>query len=461
MLLLRKAIISNSKRFKTNWIQPEGYDTGIKVYNCVTRTKVPLVVANKSCVTMYTCGPTVYDSAHIGHASCYVKLDIIQRILRRYFKLNLVTVMNITDIDDKIINESKNLNKSPIEVARCHEKEYIQDLDQLLVTKPDVLLFDEKFAYKSEDGSVYFDVSQYENYGKLQKIGENTLEVNTGSIKNSPADFALWKAAKPNEPYWDSFFGPGRPGWHIECSALAGNIIGSSVDIHAGGIDLRFPHHENEEAQSCTFFSKPQWVNYWLHTGHLHLRDSVKMSKSLKNTISIQDMLKTVNPVVFRVACLLSHYRRQLQSTIDNKSLIESLSETMTAVDNALQDDFNTPVVIESIHRLMTVTNKMLHTPSTNSNYLNHSVYVTAVMNFVLEIFKVFGVDILSKQINEEVNDYSDIIDVLIKFRQNVRQLGISERNENALKLCDETRDELRNLGVYIKDHGKISSWSR
>ncbi|KAI4458549.1 cysteinyl-trna synthetase [Holotrichia oblita] len=397
MLLLRKAIISNSKRFKTNWIQPEGYDTGIKVYNCVTRTKVPLVVANKSCVTMYTCGPTVYDSAHIGHASCYVKLDIIQRILRR-------------------------------------------------------------------------------------------------GIKNSPADFALWKAAKPNEPYWDSFFGPGRPGWHIECSALAGNIIGSSVDIHAGGIDLRFPHHENEEAQSCTFFSKPQWVNYWLHTGHLHLRDSVKMSKSLKNTISIQDMLKTVNPVVFRVACLLSHYRSnieyssdliftaekvlsgiknftddcnsflkgQLQSTIDNKSLIESLSETMTAVDNALQDDFNTPVVIESIHRLMTVTNKMLHTPSTNSNYLNHSVYVTAVMNFVLEIFKVFGVDVLSKQINDkEVNDYSDIIDVLIKFRQNVRQLGISERNENALKLCDETRDELRNLGVYIKDHGKISSWSR
>ncbi|KAI4458563.1 cysteinyl-trna synthetase [Holotrichia oblita] len=436
MLLLRKAIISNSKRFKTNWIQPEGYDTGIKVYNCVTRTKVPLVVANKSCVTMYTCGPTVYDSAHI---------------------------VRVTD-------------------------------NMTLIVKFIKKLFDEKFAYKSEDGSVYFDVSQYENYGKLQKIGENTLEVNTGGIKNSPADFALWKAAKPNEPYWDSFFGPGRPGWHIECSALAGNIIGSSVDIHAGGIDLRFPHHENEEAQSCTFFSKPQWVNYWLHTGHLHLRDSVKMSKSLKNTISIQDMLKTVNPVVFRVACLLSHYRSnieyssdliftaekvlsgiknftddcnsflkgQLQSTIDNKSLIESLSETMTAVDNALQDDFNTPVVIESIHHLMTVTNKMLHTPSTNSNYLNHSVYVTAVMNFVLEIFKVFGVDVLSKQINDkEVNDYSDIIDVLIKFRQNVRQLGISERNENALKLCDETRDELRNLGVYIKDHGKISSWSR
>lgn len=235
-----------------NWIQPEGYDTGIKVYNCITKTKVPLVVANKSCVTMYTCGPTVYDSAHIGHASCYIKLDIIQRILKRYFKLNLVTVMNITDIDDKIINESKSLNKSPIEVARCHEKEYIQDLDQLLVTKPDVLvrvtdnmtlivkfikkLYDDKFAYKSDDGSVYFDVSQYENYGKLQKIGDNALEANTGGIKKSLADFALWKAAKSNEPYWDSLFGPGRPGWHIECSALAGNIIGSSIDIHAGGI---------------------------------------------------------------------------------------------------------------------------------------------------------------------------------------------------------------------------------
>lgn len=218
------------------------------------------------------------------------------------------------------------------------------------------------------------------------------------------------------------------------------------------------------------------------------------MSKSLKNTISIQEMLKAVDPVVFRVACLLSHYRSnieysselmftaekvlnniknfaddcnsflkgQLQSAIDNKLLIESLSETMNAVHNALEDDFNTPVVIESIRRLITVTNKMLHTPSASSNYLNHSVYITAVMNFVLDILKVFGVDVLAKTIKDkDVNDDSDIIDVLIKFRQNVRQLGISENNETALRLCDETRDELRNLGVYIKDHGKISSWSR
>lgn len=250
MSILKKVFISNSKRFTSNWIQPEGYDTGIKIYNCVSKSKVPLIIPNKSCMTMYTCGPTVYDSAHIGHASCYVKLDIVQRILRKYFKLNLVTVMNITDIDDKIINESKNLNKSPIEVARFHEKEYLQDLDQLQVSKPDILvrvtdnmgmivkfikkLCDDKYAYKGGDESVYFDLSQYSNYGKLQNIGENTSEASP--YKKSPMDFALWKAAKLNEPYWDSSFGPGRPGWHIECSTLAGNIIGSTIDIHAGGM---------------------------------------------------------------------------------------------------------------------------------------------------------------------------------------------------------------------------------
>ncbi|GJQ74443.1 hypothetical protein Trydic_g21313 [Trypoxylus dichotomus] len=457
---------------------------------------------------MYTCGPTVYDSAHIGHASCYVKLDIIQRIIKDYFKLNLVTVMNITDIDDKIINESKNLNKSPIEVARYYEKEYIEDLDRLVVSRPDVLvrvtdnmvlivkfikkLFEEKFAYKGGDGSIYFDVSQCKTYGKLQNIGKNEAEAS--DFKKSPADFALWKAAKAHEPYWDSLFGPGRPGWHIECSALAGNIIGSSIDIHAGGIDLRFPHHENEEIQSCAYFAKSQWVNYWLHTGHLHLKDSVKMSKSLKNTISIQQMLQTTSPTIFRMSCLLSHYRSnieysqdlivaaekvllnvknfvddcnsflkgQLQSTIDNQLLLKTLEGTIKRVNCALKDDFNTPAVIETLHNLMTVTNKMLHTPATNANYLHHTVYVKATMNYVLDIFNMFGVDIVPKEINiKDISDYSDIVDVLIKFRQSVRQLGISEKNESILKLCDEVRDELKNIGVYIKDHGKVSSWSR
>lgn len=259
------------------------------------------------------------------------------------------------------------------------------------------------------------------------------------------------------------------------------------------GIDLRFPHHENEETQSCAYFGKAQWVNYWLHTGHLHLDDNVKMSKSLKNTISIQEMLKSVDPIVFRIACLMCHYRSnmaynkdlivaaenlfkniknftddcnaflkgQLQSDIDNAALLVALDRTMNEVKSALEDDFNTPAVIQSFHTLMNITNKMLHTPSVNTSYLNHSVYIKAVLNYVLDTFEMFGVAIIKKPNVNEVSDYNDVIDTLIRFRQNVRQLGIRERNDSALKLCDEVRDELRSIGVYIKDHGKVSSWSR
>lgn len=222
------------------WVQPEGYDTGIKVFNCITKSKVPFIVKNKNLVTWYTCGPTVYDSSHIGHASCFVKLDIIQKILKNYFSLNLVTVMNITDIDDKIITKSNTLKISPNEVAKQFEKEFWRDLEALEINRPDCVLrvtenieliknfinelMNMNKAYKADNNSVYFNVGAYDNYAKLQNIGDDLPE--PSKYKKSSADFALWKAAKENEVSWDSPWGKGRPGWHIECSALASHIFG-------------------------------------------------------------------------------------------------------------------------------------------------------------------------------------------------------------------------------------------
>lgn len=246
MHFLRKIILKNEcnlKKLKSTWLKPEGYDTGVKIYNCVAKEKVPLIVRNKNYATWYTCGPTVYDSAHMGHASCYIKLDIIQRILKNYFNLNLVTAMNITDVDDKIINKSRSLHKTYTEVAKTYESEFFDNLQSLNIPKPNIILkvsehipiiqefikklLVNKFAYVAEDKSVYFDLSKYTNYGKLHNLGKDFNTSDNITCKKNAMDFALWKAPKTGEPYWNSDFGPGRPGWHIECSTLAGNIFGT------------------------------------------------------------------------------------------------------------------------------------------------------------------------------------------------------------------------------------------
>lgn len=228
-------------RKKHTWCQPDGYDTGIKIYNCITKTKVPLITQQKNLIKWYTCGPTVYDSSHVGHACCYMKLDIIQKILKRYFGQNVLTVMNITDIDDKIITRALALKVSAEELARKYESEFWNDLEKLGVEKPLLVLrvleniecvknfigelLKNERAYKAQDGSVYFDVTKDQDYGRLQNIGIPD-ESNTNKIKRNLMDFALWKAFKQNEPYWESEWGPGRPGWHIECSALASSVFG-------------------------------------------------------------------------------------------------------------------------------------------------------------------------------------------------------------------------------------------
>ncbi|CAH1119290.1 unnamed protein product [Phaedon cochleariae] len=504
MFLLRKNLYS-AYGLTHSWSIPDGYDTGIKVYNCVTKKKEALVLRNKHIFTWYSCGPTVYDSSHVGHASCYVKLDIIQRIIEGYFKHNLISVMNITDIDDKIVKKSNDMNCSYKDIAEKYEQEFWTDMDDLGVKKPDIIprvteymdliisfirrLEENGLAYKAEDGSVYFHVQDIKNYGKLQNISKTTKEQKS-KIKQSDMDFALWKSTKEQgDPSWESPWGRGRPGWHIECSALASHFLGSNIDVHAGGIDLRFPHHENEEAQSCAFHNTNQWVNYWLHTGHLQVNHSEKMSKSLKNTVSIQEMLRETSSEVFRMACIMSHYQSHMEysknlfttaenvyrtfsnfinscdnysaghlkakvsSDVLNAYLIKSIDE----VHRSFCDNFDTPSVLKTLNELVSLTNSMLYSTA-SSDDRSGLISVLAVKNFFLSTMGVMGLGFEEK--NSVSKNYSDVMDILNSFRQEMRVIGIANKNVDILNQCDRVRKEVEKCGIFIKDHGRTSSWN-
>lgn len=422
----------------SEWQKPDAvdaHDTGITVYNCVHRGNVPFVLRNaqNSYLTWYTCGPTVYDDAHIGHAICYMKCDIIQRILRNHFNLNVITAMNITDIDDKLVARAPILNCSVKEVAERYEQSFWLDMDALGIQRADIIVrvtefipqimaFIEKLlakgdAYVAADGSVYY--ANRRTNGKLKNLESSTAatteatapdthtKLNATSIseRRSANDFALWKAAvKPNEPQWNvpwkynpnsSIPTAGRPGWHTECAAMATELFGNTIDVHAGGIDLKFPHHENEEAQCCSYHNRKQWVNYWFHVGHLVTTDNVKMSKSLKNTISIKEFLKHYSRDQLRVACLISTYHQHMEfsddilltsgdllkrfvsffddterflhhqqktARISNRNeILAAIRATRQKIDGALKDDFDTRSCIGSLNDLITLINKSIN----------------------------------------------------------------------------------------------------
>uniref|UniRef100_A0A452VAS1 cysteine--tRNA ligase n=1 Tax=Ursus maritimus TaxID=29073 RepID=A0A452VAS1_URSMA len=257
-------------------------------------------------VSRYSCGPTVYDHAHLGHACSYVRFDIIRRILTRVFGCNIIVVMGITDVDDKIIRRAAEMNVSPASLANLYEEDFKQDMAALKVLPPTVYLrvtenipqiisfiegiIANRHAYSTAQGNVYFDLQSIgDKYGKLVGAVPSPVGEPVDSDKRHASDFALWKAAKPQEVFWASPWGKGRPGWHIECSTLSSLVFGRQLDIHSGGADLAFPHHENEIAQCEAFHQCRQWGNYFLHSGHLHVKGKEeKMSKSLKNYITIK-----------------------------------------------------------------------------------------------------------------------------------------------------------------------------
>jgi cysteinyl-tRNA synthetase len=388
----------------------------IKLYNTLTGKKEEFVPLHPGKVTMYACGVTVYDYSHLGHARGAVAFDLIQRYFRRR-GFDVKYVRNFTDVDDKIINRAKEEGTTPAEVAQKYIDAYQEDMKRLGVGRADVEpkatehikemlevikgLLDKGHAYVV-DGDVYFRVASFGAYGKLSKRNLDDLKagarVEVDERKADPLDFALWKASKPGEPSWDSPWGPGRPGWHIECSAMGFKHLGETFDIHAGGKDLIFPHHENEIAQSEGYSGKP-FVHYWLHNGFVNI-NAEKMSKSLGNFFTIRDILDQYDAEVVRLFLLSTHYRspidfsdlnlKDARAGLDrfytmkegirnylagkkppsarpeevieasDRPLYEKSLNLPKAFEEAMDDDFNTAFAIGLVYDLVRFVNKFL-----------------------------------------------------------------------------------------------------
>ncbi|XP_068250061.1 probable cysteine--tRNA ligase, mitochondrial isoform X2 [Palaemon carinicauda] len=516
-----------------SWIPPDGHDTGVVFYNSASKSKVPFKTIYPGLVSWYMCGPTVYDSAHIGHALCYVKFDIIRRILARVFNINVVVVMGVTDIDDKIIKRANEKKVDFRELSKFYEEEFFADMDKLRVLRPSLAprvtehvpfiisfiqqIMDNKLAYIVSDGSVYFDTAAFGRYGKMTPL-DRSVDTQESGIKKSPRDFALWKGAKPGEPYWQSPWGRGRPGWHIECSAMANHILGTRLDLHSGGIDLLFPHHENEEAQCCAHSGDLQWCNYWLHTGHLHARDAEKMSKSLRNTISISELLEEHSVNTFRFFCLLSHYRSKVAYTqtcmleasahvrrvraflqdayayingqlkcgpLDESGLKQKLAQTRVKVKNHLADDMDTSKALSSVMELIIQATKELHTKPTSASLSRSAGTMVAICSYVHYLMEdVFGMSFpsLKDAANmslESSGRLAHVMNSVVSFRHEVRSYALLKdpttaqlelppedkkvkRKERVplLQACDNLRENLLTTGLTIKDHNESSTWS-
>ncbi len=321
----------------------------IQIYNTLSSKKEPFTPLRPGHVAMYVCGPTVYDKAHVGHAMSAIIFDVIRRFLE-YRGFTVKHVMNFTDVEDKIIKRSNDLGIAPNELTSRYIKEFENSLRDLNIRPPTVMpkvsdempaivamieaLIKKQMAYPTADGSVYYRVNRFPEYGKLshRTFDEPASNVPDEVGKENPRDFALWKAAKPGEPFWESPWGKGRPGWHIECSAMAHRHLGEQIDIHGGGNDLVFPHHENEIAQTEGFTGKP-FSSCWVHNGMLQLSGE-KMSKSLGNLVTIDDFLKSHDADTFRVLILRNKYRSPLAF---NPEVIESAAQSVRRLRGALE----------------------------------------------------------------------------------------------------------------------------
>ncbi len=447
----------------------------LSLYNSLTRSKEVFTPIEPGKIGLYACGITVYDLCHLGHARSMVCFDVIVRFLRAQ-GFDVTYVRNITDIDDKIIVRA--LERGiPIDELTTHFIETMHaDERALAILPPDYepratdhidsivrliqRLIQNEHAYVGDNGDVYYEVARFADYGKLSHKDLDGLEsgarVEVVKEKRSPFDFVLWKAAKPNEPSWPSPWGDGRPGWHIECSAMAMDQLGEQFDIHGGGLDLQFPHHENEIAQSEGATGKP-FANYWLHVGMLQVNNE-KMSKSLGNFFTIADVLKKHHPEVIRYFLLSSHYRSSLNYSDDNlqnasKALTrfyqsikdvpcannETIDVTWVAqFDAAMNDDFNTPIALAVLFQLSREINKT-KSPQLAAT-LKHLGSILGVLQASPEVFLQAGsID-------------TDAITQLVAERFQARQQRDWAR-------ADEIRNQLLAQGIEVEDGAEGCTW--
>lgn len=451
----------------------------MKVFNTMSGMKEEFCPGG-NVVTMYVCGVTVYDYCHIGHAMSYIVFDVIRRYLE--FKgYRLKHVQNFTDIDDKIINRARELGISPSELAERHIAEYFKDMDALNIKRAHVYprateeipkmieiidgLIKKGHAYVSE-GSVYFRVKSFPEYGKLSHQSIDDMLVRGSAEageKEFPLDFALWKVAKADEPWWTSPWGKGRPGWHIECSAMALKYLGESIDIHGGGQDLVFPHHENEIAQSESFTGVVPFVKYWVHNGLLQLGEE-KMSKSLGNLITVKDALQLYSPDALRLFVLSSHYRSPL--TYSEEALraaengierlrqalrYEGTSENSHTLDakpfrerfiECMDDDFNTAQAVAVLFDLAREINRAR----------SDGVNVSEAQKTLLELAQVLGFT-LEEPKRPELNA-TPLVELLIEIRGELRRA-------KEWQLADRIRTRLLELGIVVEDTTKGTVWRR
>lgn len=450
----------------------------MKLFNTMTRTKEEFVPLHPDRVGMYVCGPTVYDFIHIGNARPLIVFDALRRYLE-HKGLTVDFVQNITDIDDKLINRAKREDTTVAALATRFTGEYLTDLKNLGVRQAthtpkatehigDIIglirkLEEKGLAYAVDNGDVYFDTQALEGYGKLSGQNTDDLEagarIEVGEVKRHPMDFALWKAQKPGEPAWDSPWGPGRPGWHIECSAMASRYLGETLDIHAGGQDLIFPHHENEIAQSEGATGKP-FARYWLHNGYLNI-DNQKMSKSTGNFFTVRDILTKFDAEVLRILLLSAHYRSPMNFTFELMQQAEvALARLYNARDNllhliggeegpaaglddlrakavadfetAMDDDLNTADAIGVLFEYVRQVNSHFAEGGTREE-------ARAALTTLTDLAGILG--LLTKQ--------ADAIPAEVQALAEQRQQARKDRN---WAMSDELRDRIKGLGYLVED---------
>jgi len=462
----------------------------IQLYNTLTRKKEEFVPLEEGKVRMYVCGPTVYNYIHIGNARPAIVFDTV----RRYFEYqgyDIQYVSNFTDVDDKLIRAANQLGEDVPAIADRFIEAYFEDVSALGCKKADIhprvmenmdiiidfidQLVKKGYAYESE-GDVYFRTRKFDNYGKLSHQSIDDLQVGArievGERKQDDMDFALWKAAKEGEIFWESPWGIGRPGWHIECSAMAKKYLGETIDIHAGGQDLTFPHHENEIAQSEALTGKT-FARYWMHNGYINI-DNEKMSKSLGNFVLVHDIIKKHNPQVLRFFMLSVHYRNPINYseellestkaaferlttsyqnlqhrkesstnlTNNNQEWIEKIEALQNEFIKAMNDDFNTAKAISVLFDLSKLANYYL---------LEKNTAVEVIDKFTQQFNELFNVLGLTLETTELLDEE---IDALIEKR-------IQARKDRNFQLSDQIRDQLKEMNIILEDTPQGTRWKR